>query len=159
MRRDSTLPTCVASVLPVFMILAGACGSVILPSLDEQKARIQRDEIRLHTLTSAAFLQTWGLPTYEHQELMQFFPVENGNFIPLFRTPTGEPPPGWDSTVASGEARFLGYADRGELLGFLEDRLVYREHLSSEKIHAIGKVWKEEALFKTRVEKEPLSLQ
>jgi len=90
---------------------------------------------------------------------MQFFPVENGNYIPLFRIPPGEPPPGWDSTVVSGEARFLGYADRGELLGFLEDRLVYREHLSSEKIHAIGKVWKEEALFKTRPEKEPLSLQ
>jgi len=140
-------------------MLASACSYANLPSLDEQKSRIQRDHIRLHTLTSAAFLDTWGLPTYEHQEPMQFFPVENGNYIPLFRIPPGEPPPGWDSTVVSGEARFLGYADRGELLGFLEDRLVYREQLPSEKIHAIGKLWKKEALFKTRVEKEPLSLQ
>ena len=159
MRHDSTLPVCFASVLSVCMVLASACSNVILPSLNEQKARIHRDEIRLHTLTSAAFLETWGSPTYEQQDLMQFFPVESGNFIPLFRIPSGETPPGWDSTVVSGEARFLGYADRGELLGFLEDRLVYREHLSSEKIHAIGKVWKEEALFKTRPEKEPLSLQ
>lgn len=159
MRHDSTLPACFVSVLPVCIMLASACSYAILPSLDEQKSRIQRDQIRLHTLTSAAFLDTWGLPTYEHQEPMQFFPVENGNYIPLFRIPPGEPPPGWDSTVVSGEARFLGYADRGELLGFLEDRLVYREQLPSEKIHAIGKLWKKEALFKTRVEKEPLSLQ
>ena len=152
----STLPACLASVLSVFMMLASACESIILPSLDEQKARIQRDQIRFHTLTSAAFLETWGLPTYEYQEQTQFFPVENGNFIPRFRIPTGEPPPGWDSTVVSGEARFLGYADRGELLGFLEDRLVYRERMPSEKIHAIGKLWKREALFKTRVEREPL---
>lgn len=159
MRHDSTLPACFASVLPVCMMLASACGLVFLPSLDEQKARIQRDDIRLHTLTSAAFLDTWGLPTYEHEELTQFFPVENGNFIPVFRTPPGEPPPGWDSAVVLGEARFLGYADRGELLGFLEDRLVYREQLPSEKIHAIGKVWKKEARFKTRMEREPLPLQ
>ena len=159
MRHDSTLPVCFASVLSVCMVLASACSNVILPSLNEQKARIHRDEIRLHTLTSAAFLDTWGLPTYEQQEQMQFFPVESGNFIPLFRIPPGELPPGWDSTVVSGEARFLAYADRGELLGFLEDRLVYREQMPTEKIHAIGKLWKKEALFKTRVEKEPLPLQ
>jgi len=159
MRHGSTLPACLASVLPVLMMLVSACGAFVLPSLEEQKARIQRDEIRFHTLTSAAFLDTWGIPTYEHQEQMQFFPVESGNFIPRFRTPPGEPPPGWDSTVVSGEARFLGYADRGELLGFLEDRLVYREQLPSETIHAIGKLWKREELFKTRVEREPLSLQ
>ena len=156
MRHGSTLPICLASVMLVFMMLVNACRSIVLPSLEEQKARIQRDEIQLHSLTSAAFLEIWGPPNYQHHEQTQFFPVANGNYIPRFQVPLGEPPPGWDSSVVSGEANFLGYADRGELLGFLEDRLVYREQMPSEKIHAIGKLWKREALFKTRVEKEPL---
>ncbi|MEK6619069.1 MAG: hypothetical protein AABY90_10285, partial [Nitrospirota bacterium] len=52
----------------------------------------------------------------------------------------------------SEEALFLGYADRGERRGFLEDRLVYREQMPAEKIHAVGKQWKREELFKTRLE-------
>ena len=36
--------------------------------------------------------------------------------------------------------------------GFLNDRLVYRERLSADEIHAIGKMWKRESMFKTRLE-------
>ncbi len=155
MRNARPLSVKLASALPVLMMLVCACGA--LPSPEEQKTRIQRDEIRLHTLTSTAFLETWGPPTYQHHELTQFFRVENGNYVPRFLVPLGEAPPGWDSSFVSGEANFLGYADRGELLGFLEDRLVYREQMPSERIHAIGKLWEREAQFKTRLEKEPLS--
>ena len=54
--------------------------------------------------------------------------------------------------MEAGDGYFLGYPDRGELLGFLNDRLVYRERLSADEIHAIGKMWKRESMFKTRLE-------
>lgn len=138
--------------LTLLSLIAGACTLQPLPPLEEQKARILNNDIGLRTLTSQAFLETWGEPTYEHYESMQFFPVANGNYIPSFRVPLGEFPPGWDNSIVSEEALFLGYADRGELLGFLEDRLVYREQMPAEKIHAVGKQWKREELFKTRLE-------
>ena len=96
-------------------------------------------------LSPQAFVETWGEPTYAHQEDMQFYPVENGNYVPRFRVPVGEWPRGWDSTIVSEEARFLAYADRGELLGFVNDRLVYRERMSTEQIHAVGKMWQRES--------------
>ena len=61
-------------------------------------------------------------------------------------------PNGWDSTIVSEESIFFGYPDRGELLGFISDRLIYREAVPAEEVHAIGKMWKRDALFKTRLE-------
>lgn len=113
---------------------------------------VQRNELRFLTLTSRAFLETWGPATYEHRELTQFFPVANGNYIPRFRVPVGEPPPGWHDAAVAGEGYFLGYVDRGELLGFLDDRLVYRERMSAEQLRAIGKMWQYESQFKTGLE-------
>ena len=124
-----------------------------LPPLEEQRALIQQNQIRLRTLSSRAFLETWGKPTYEHHDNMQFYPVENGNFVPRFLTPMGEPPRGWDSTIVSEEAHFLAYADRGELLGFIDDRLIYHERFPTEDVHAVGRMWKHEAQFKTRLER------
>ena len=147
------------SALPVlvawFSLSAGACGLYSLPPLEEQKARILSDQITLRALTAQAFLEAWGEPTYSHSEPMQFFPVASGNYIPRFRVPLGESPPGWDDSIVSEHALFLGYADRGELLGFLEKRLIYREHLPAEQIHAIAAQWKREELFKTRLEAPP----
>jgi hypothetical protein len=124
-----------------------------LPPLDEQKAWIQKNQIRTQVLGRQAFLETWGKPTYEHYEWTQFFPLENGNYIPAFRVPLGEAPPGWDSGAVYGDALFFGYVDRGELLGFLDGRLVYRERLSAEEIHLLAKKWKKEELFKTGIER------
>lgn len=143
-------------LLVLLLLLLEACT----PSLEEQKARLRSGEIPLRVLTSRAFLEIWGPPTYEHRELMQFFPVKNGNYVPRFRVPLGEAPAGWESTIVSEPAYFWGYADRGELLGFIEGegRLVYREHMPPEQVHEIGKQWKHEALFKTRLETgQPLS--
>jgi len=47
---------------------------------------------------------------------------------------------------------FLAYAERGELLGFIEDRMVYREQMTAAQIHEIGKKWQHEAIFRTRLE-------
>lgn len=44
------------------------------------------------------------------------------------------------------------YADRGIYLVFLEGVLVYHEAMSPEKVHAVGKTWKFESQFKTRLE-------
>lgn len=144
------------SALPVlvawFSLAGGACGLYSLPPLEEQKARILSNQITLKALTAQAFIETWGEPTYAHSESMQFFPVTDGNYIPRFRVPLGEVPPGWDNSVVSERALFLGYADHGELLGFLEERLVYREQMPAEQIHAIAAQWKREELFKTRLE-------
>jgi hypothetical protein len=128
-----------------------------LPPLEEQKVQIQQDQVRLHAQSTQAFLETWGKPTYVQHENMQFYPVKNGNYVPRFRVPTGEVPRDWDSTIVSEDAYFFGYAERGELLGFVNDRLVYRETVPTEEVHAVAKMWKRESLFKTRMETELLS--
>jgi hypothetical protein len=135
------------SILAAILLLAG-CG---VP-LEEQKAHIRKNSLPFQVLSIQAFLETWGKPTYVHQENTQFYPVKTGNYVPRFRAPMGEPPPGWDASVVSEPAVFLGYADRGELLGFIEDRLVYREQMPASQIHEIGKNWQHEAIFKTRLE-------
>lgn len=144
------------SGLLILIILLTGCGGV---PLNEQKAQIQKRELTFHTLSTRAFLETWGQPTYVHQENTQFYPVKTGNYIPRFRAPLGEPPSGWDASIVSEPAVFLGYPDRGELLGFIEDRLVYREQLTAAQIHEIGKQWKHEAIFKTRLETDLSSTQ
>jgi len=139
-------------------LLVAACAQTvphlqILPPLSEQQALLRNGQLRVHLMTSRAVLDVWGPPTYKHQEHMQFFTLESGMYIPFFRVPLGEAPAGWDSGVLSGEAQFLAYTDRGELLGFLADRLVYHEQLSAEGIHSIGKMWDKEAKLKTQIEK------
>lgn len=138
-------------VLLLLLSLA-ACARL---SLDEQTAAIRQGRLPLHALTVEAFLRTWGKPVYVHREHTQFFPVKNGNYVPRFRAPLGEPPPGWDATVVSEPALFLAYPDHGELLGFIDNRLVYREQLSSAQVHEVGKTWEHDALFKTRLETDP----
>jgi hypothetical protein len=132
----------------ILAVLIGGCG---VP-LEEQKAHIRKNTLPFQVLSTRAFLETWGQPTYVHQEHMQFYPVKTGNYVPRFRAPLGEPPPGWDASVVSEPSVFLGYADRGELLGFIDDRLVYREQMTASKVHEIGKNWQHEAIFKTRLE-------
>lgn len=142
----------------ILSLLVTACAQTvphlqILPPLEEQKTLLQSGQLRVHLVTSRAVLDVWGPPTYKHQEYTQFFTLESGMYIPFFRVPLGEAPVGWDNGVIPGEAQFLAYAGRGELLGFLEDRLVYREQLSAEGVHSIGKMWDREAKLKTQIEK------
>jgi len=148
------------SLLAVVLLwlLVAACAQTvphlqILPPLSEQQALLRNNQVRVHLMTSQAVLDVWGPPTYKHQEHMQFFTLDNGMYIPFFRVPLGEPPTGWDNGVLTGEAQFLAYAERGEFLGFLTDRLVYREQMSAEGIHSIGKMWDKEAKLKTQIEK------
>lgn len=126
-----------------------ACSGL---TLEEQKAQILEDKIHFNGLTIQAFLETWGKPTYVHRERTQFYTLADGNNIPRFRAPMGEPPPGWDTGILSEDAIFFGYPERGELLGFAQGYLIYREHVPTTEVHSVGKMWAREELFKTRLE-------
>lgn len=134
-------------------VLTVACSG--LPSLDQQKRLVQEGDFRIHQLTPSAFVEIWGQPTYTHQQFTHFFGMQDGRLIPQARMPLGESPQGWETKLAAGEALFLAYADRGQYLVFLDDALVYQEAMTSEKVHAVGKTWKYESQFKTRLESSP----
>jgi hypothetical protein len=136
-------------VAAVVCCSATACSG---PTLEEQKAQILGNRIHFEGLTAQAFLETWGKPAYTHRERMQFYMLDDGNSIPRFRTPMGEPPQGWTTGIISEDSIFFGYPDRGELLGFAGGRLVYREKVPEAEVHSIGKTWAREDLFKTRLE-------
>ncbi len=134
-------------------LLAVGCSSV--PSLDRQKQLVQQGDYRIQQLTPRAFVETWGEPTYTHQQFTHFFGMPDGRLIPQSRMALGESPQGWETGLASGDALFLAYADRGQYLVFLDETLVYHEAMTPEKVHAVGKTWKYESQFKTRLEMSP----
>ncbi|MGQ0811197.1 MAG: hypothetical protein ACT4OO_08220 [Nitrospiraceae bacterium] len=134
-------------VLYCLAAVIAACHS--LPSLEEQKQKIANNDLLLHQLTPRAFAETWGSPTYAHVEFTPFLTAEDGTLVPLSRIQLKQSPQEWADGVDAGDALFLAYADRGDLLVFLEDRLVYREALTPEQIHRLGKTWKHEAQFRS----------
>ncbi len=133
--------------------LFAACSG--LPSLEQQKRLVQTADFRIQQLTPRAFAETWGTPTYMHQQFTHFFGMQDGRLIPQARMALGESPQGWETGLAAGDALFLAYADQGQYLVFLDDRLVYQEAMPAEKVHAVGKTWKYESQFKTRLESSP----
>jgi hypothetical protein len=137
--------------LLVSLLSLAGCGAV---SMEEQQWHIRHQNLQLHVLTVEAFLTTWGPPTYQYEGPVQFYPLNNGQLVPSFLVPTGEAPKDWDSTILSGIGRFLAYAGQGEVLGFLDNRLVYHSHQPSANVRALGKAWANELKFRTRLEAE-----
>lgn len=140
--------TCLLVLAAMFLSVTACSG----PTLEEQKAQIRDNKIHFEGLTVQAFLDTWGKPAYTHRERMQFYTLDNGNSLPRFRVPMGEVPQGWSTAIISEDSTFFGYPDRGELLGFADGQLVYREQVPAAEIHTIGKMWAREDMFKTRLE-------
>lgn len=136
----------------LILVLAAALLACAGPTMDEQRAQILNDDIRFEQQTVQAFLDAWGKPTYIHRERMQFFILENGNSLPRFRVPMGEAPQDWTTKVLSEDSVFFGYPDRGELLGFVDGWVIYREHVATDVVHTLGKNWEREERFKTRLE-------
>ena len=138
----------------VFVVLA--LGSVLncsgMPRLEVQEQHVRNNELLLHQLTPPAFVGAWGPPTYQHTEFMQFFGMKDDSMIPRSRVASGEPPRGWEVRMEAGDALFLAYPDHGWLLVFFEERLVYREALTSAELHALGRSWKHEEKFRSRFE-------
>jgi len=140
---------------------AGVCvvvaiGSVLscsgVPTLEDQERHVQNNELVLRQLTPRAFVGAWGMPTYQHTEFMQFFGMKDDSLIPRSRLASGEPPRGWEAHIEAGDGLFLAYPDRGWLVVFLEERLVYREALTAAQLHEIGRSWKHEEKFRSRFE-------
>lgn len=141
-----------ALVLIAVLASTFAGCSLIPPSLDEQKRFIADGQFHARPLSRRAFLELWGPPMYEHVALTQFYMSPNGNNIPVFRLEIGERPAGWNGSILYEVGDFWAYPERGELLGFIEEDLVFREQLSTEKIHVLGRRWQFENQFKTRLE-------
>ena len=123
-----------------------------MPALEEQERLVRANELVLHQLTPRAFVGAWGAPTYQHTEFMQFFGMKDESLIPRSRLASGEPPRGWEIHMESGDALFLAYPDRGWLVVFFEERLVYREALTAVQLHELGRSWKHEDKFRSRFE-------
>lgn len=138
-----------ALIVCLFGILAG-CGGTL--PLAEQEQRIKNNELPLHQLTPRAFAGAWGVPPYQRVEFMQFFVMKDGSFVPRSRVAIGEAPKGWDAGVEAGEALFLAYPDRGWLLVFFDEHLVYKEALTAAQLHALGRDWKMEDRYRSRLE-------
>jgi hypothetical protein len=141
----------VIGILTVTMLFA--CSS--LPPLAEQERRIQDNQLALHQLTPRAFVGVWGMPAYERTEFMQFFTMKDGSLVPQSRLAIGEAPRGWETGVEAGEGLFLAYPDRGWLLVFYEEKLVYKEALSAAQLHALGRSWQHEDKFRSKLEGPP----
>ena len=140
----------------VMVVLLVALGSALgcsgIPSLEEQERHVRDNELVLHQLTPRAFVGAWGAPTYQHAEFMQFFGMKDDSLMPRSRLASGEPPRGWEVHIEAGDALFLAYPDRGWLVVFFEERLVYREAMTAAQLHALGRSWQHEDKFRTRIE-------
>ena len=138
----------------VFVVMA--LGSVLscsgMPPLEVQEEHVRNNQLLLHQLTPRAFVGAWGAPTYQHVEFMQFFGMKDDSLIPRSRLASGEPPRGWEVRIEAGDALFLAYPDRGWLVVFFEERLVYREALTAAELHTLGRSWKHEEKFRSRFE-------
>ena len=133
------------------LVMSGCTGL----SLAEQEQKIRNNDLILRKLEPRAFVRAWGMPTYQRMEFMPFFGMKDGSLVPRSRLPVGASPPGWEAGVDAGEALFLAYPDRGWLIVFLDETFVYREELSPDKLHEIGRTWTHEDKFRTKIELQP----
>ena len=132
-------------------LLAGCSG---MP-LAEQEQHVRDNDLVLRKLEARAFVRAWGQPTYQHTEYTPFFGMKDGSLVPRSRIPLGEPPKGWEAMIDAGEGLFLAYPDHGWLVVFLDEVFVYREALSAEQLHEIGRAWQHEDKFRTRLDTSP----
>ena len=139
-----------------WVLVVMALGSVLscsgMPPLEVQEEHVRNNQLLLLQFTPRACVGAWGAPTYQHVEFMQFFGMKDDSLIPRSRLASGEPPRGWEVRIEAGDALFLAYPDRGWLVVFFEERLVYREALTAAELHALGRSWKHEEKFRSRFE-------
>ena len=142
-------------------VIRCVCGVVLLglmvgcksmPTLEQQEQLVQANSFVLDQITTRAVVNVWGKPPLYHSEFSHFFVMPDFSVIPRSRVATGEAPRGWKAGVHAGEGVYFAYRDRGWLLVFLDDRLVYKEELKTEELHAIAKTWAYEDRFKTRLD-------
>lgn len=145
----------VMRILSGILILVLILGCTSLPTLEQQERMVQANNLVLDRITTRAVVNAWGKPPLYHSEFSHFFVMPDFSVIPQSRVATGEAPRGWKAGVHAGEGVYLAYPDRGWLLVFLDDRLVYKEELKAEELRALAKSWTYEKRFKTRLDEAP----
>ena len=145
-----------ASMGTILSLLGGAgvlllVGCKSMPTLEQQEQLVQAENLVLDHITSRAVVNAWGGPPFYHSEFGYFFVMPDLSVIPRTRVAAGEVPKGWRGGVHAGEGVYFAYPDRGWLLVFLDERLVYREKLQPDDLRALTNAWAYEARFKTSV--------
>jgi hypothetical protein len=145
---------CLLSRLALYGLLAvvGVTGCQGAPTLQEQEQYVRDKNLLLDRVTTRAVVNVWGKPPYHHTEFTHFFVMPDHSMIPSSRVVHGEVPKGWDAGVDAGEGVFFAYPDRGWLLVFLDEHLVYREELKADELNTIVNAWAYEDRFKTRLD-------
>lgn len=123
-----------------------------MPPLKQQEQFVRDNNLVLEQITPRAVVNVWGKPPFHHSEFTQFFVMPDRTLIPSARVVHGEAPKGWDAGVHAGEGVYFAYPDRGWLLVFLDEQLVYREELKPDELRQLAKTWAYEDRFKTRLD-------
>lgn len=139
-----------------WLVLASMNACSWGPTLREQEQLVRANNLVLDKITTRAVVNVWGKPPYHHSEFTQFFVMPDQTMIPRTRVPLGEGPTGWDAGVYAGEGVFFVYPDRGWLLVFHDEYLVYREQLKPDEVETLVKGWAYEDRFRTRLDGTPV---
>lgn len=138
-------------IIGVLLLVTGIAACRGLPSLAEQEQLVREGNLALERVTARAVVSVWGEPPHYQTKFTQFFVMPDFTLIPASRVALGESPRGWEAGVHAGEGVFFLYPDRGWLLVFLDDRLVYKEALKADEMRALVESWAYEDRFKTRL--------
>jgi len=138
------------------LMLAGAAGCKGAPTLAEQEQSVRANNLVPDRITSMAVVNVWGEPPHYRNEFIQFFVMPDLSMVPSSRVPLGETPRGWSAGVYAGEGVYFAYPDRGWLLVFLNDWLVYKEELKEKEMGELLKAWAYEDRFKMRLDGTPI---
>ena len=150
---QKTLRTrCVGWTVLALIAVVGCKG---LPTLEEQERLVQENNLVLEHVTTRAVVNVWGEPPHHRSLFTHFFVMSDQRMMPSMRVVAGETPRGWSAEVHAGEGLFFAYPDRGWLLVFLGERLVYKEEFKAEEMRTLVKTWAYEDRFKTRLEGAP----
>jgi hypothetical protein len=136
------------------LVAVGGCKSA--PTLDQQERLVREGNLVLEHVTTRAVVNVWGEPPHHRSEFTHFFVMPDFTLIPSARVPVGETPRGWNAGVFAGEGVYFAYPDRGWLLVFFDEHLVYKEELKAEQMQTLVKAWAYEDRFKTRLDGTPL---
>lgn len=133
--------------------LAGCKG---MPTLEQQERLVRANNLVLDQVTTRAVINVWGEPPYYRSQFTHFFVMPDLTMVPSLRVATGETPRGWSASVHAAEGTYFAYPDRGWLLVFLDERLVYKEELKAEEMQTLVKTWAYEDRFRTKMDGTPI---